>query len=144
MGWFVGASAVLQVALAAWAIKIAVNAHGVSEQAALTAEREHRRADARYRLMCLHDCLNAVRELWVAKRTMQADEHFEKQRWLKSMLAVAGARHELPLTVTLSEMPRNTRRDVFGDACISARDELETLIEHDADRIYAGERLRNP
>ena len=132
---------VVNVLVAAWALFIGWKALNTSQAVQNEATRERERADERQRLMYLHDVLNKLSVLTVSR----GSEPFESDRqWIRTMLALSGAREQLPVTAAVSDLTF----DEAGLGAVLAHDEVDAArreilkeLEYRADRAYAGEKL---
>ena len=140
-------SLVLQLGVALIALRVAVRALGISREANNRAVAEGTRAANREVLRWLHEAFNQL-ELVQQESLAAHSVKYEKYRqWLRTYLAVAGARGRLPLTTALSDRDCLPGGSLAADqnelvlAVDAAREELLEVLEHDADRAYAGELL---
>lgn len=110
--------------------------------------REGIRAGNRERLTWMHEALNQMGPLQDYGLQPNETKYVELQQWLKTSLAVAGARGRLPLTMALAErpIPEDTndpvQRVAVVEAVEKARAELLAAIEKDATLASAGKRLK--
>ena len=131
-----GAMGGIAGAVAVW---IGIRALRVSERTQKEAAREHERADARQRLMYLHDVLIALDKL---DPNAREPDYASNRQWLRTMLALSGGRNRLPQTAALSDV---TYLELHTHAVRlrteEARQEVLLELEYRADRAYAGEKF---
>jgi hypothetical protein len=133
--------AVVQVVIALAAVAIAVTAFAFTRH-------ESVRAGNRERLSWMHEALNQLDRLQQEALAPHPRQYVELQQWLKTSLAVAGVRKQLPLTVALAERPipgdpnDNDQRAEMVEAVEEARAELLAALERDGDLAAAGKRLK--
>jgi hypothetical protein len=129
---------------------IALAAVGVAVAAFAFTRREGIRAGNRERLRWMHEALNQLEPLQghALATPPHARKYEELQQWLKTSLAVAGARERLPLTMALADrsIPDNpddpVQRTEMVDAVDGARAELLEALEKDGGLAAAGKRLK--
>ena len=141
MGWFLGISGVIQVALAVFAVLVGAKALRVSERVERDSVRERDRADDRQRLMWLQTLLNELVPLQEEELRPHERGYLDRQRWIRTCLAVGGLRYRLPETAALSDRPFVGGSQDVVDAVDRAWQEIHHVLEVEADRAYAGERL---
>ena len=141
MGWFVAVSGVVQLAIAAWAIKIGRDALEVSRRVATDSRRERARGDARYRLLALHDLLDVLEPMRIARATLDNDAWTARQQWVRTLLASASLRDQFPVIVALSERDIVATEEETQRMLRQAREELLNELEVEGDRAYALEWL---
>ena len=140
MGWFLGISGVLQLLIALWAVHIGRAALRVSERALADANRQRQRADQRERLQWMQTLLNELQPLQQARAANDDRIYRDRQRWIRTALAVSGLRAELPATVALSNRPHEEGWAGMVDTVDKAWEEIHDALGVAADRAYAGQR----
>jgi hypothetical protein len=137
-GWdWSGVVDVAQLVIAGAAVAIAIAAFWL-------AWRANIRAGNRERLTWMHTALNQLTPLQDRALNRKETEYAELQQWLRTCLAVSGARERLPLTAALARrpMPQTSERDaMMVEAVEQARAELFEALEHDGNRASDGKRL---
>jgi hypothetical protein len=92
--------------------------------------------------MWLQTLLTEVTSLCAAASAGAKEEYEDRQRWIHTVLAVAGLRHKLPQTEAFANR-RFTEPSSYHIIRDHARSELQAMLEQEGDRAYAGERLEN-
>jgi hypothetical protein len=131
----------VQLGIAGIALFVAWKALVIARDAQRFSERENIRAGNRDRLRRMHEALNQLRPLQDASLAPHEEDYENLQQWLKTCLAVAGARDVLDLTMALASRPIGGDRDDVFEAVQQARQQLLQTLEYEADRAHAGKRL---
>jgi hypothetical protein len=126
----------------------AVAAVAIAAAAFYFTRRESIRAGNRERLRWMHEALNQLEPLQDRALTNEEREYVELQQWLKTSLAVAGARERLSLTMALAKrpIPANpddpVQREEMVKAVEGARAQLLRALEEDGNLAAKGKRLK--
>lgn len=97
--------ALLSLLVAAWAGWIGYRALRISDEMQKTSTRQQDRADARDRLMWMHTVLNDLTPLQEAMAAPHETAYNDRQRWMRTGLAVGALRPLLPKTAALADRP---------------------------------------
>jgi hypothetical protein len=106
---------------------------------------EGTRAGNRETLRWLHEAFNQLEHLQDESLAPHPIQYQKHRQWLRTCLAVAGARQRLPVTSALSDRdvlpsgPSEDERNELVEAVEAARQELLKVLEYDADGAHAGE-----
>ena len=92
-------------------------------------------------MMWMHTVLNDLTPLQEAMAAPHETVYLDRQKWMRTGLAVGGLRKRLPKTAALADRPFSDGWPGMVEAVDEAREEIHDALDAAASRAYAGEVL---